>query len=81
VSAGPALERAQVVEMLAAFGARAPEAVAEELGSLEMTWLVDEVEQRYGVRLDLSEEELDRMRTVTDAVEVLRGALAGALLS
>lgn len=81
MSTPDAPDRAAVVAMLAAFGGREPDAVPEELGSLEMTWLVDEVEQRYGVRLDLSEEDLDRMRTVTDALDVLRGALAGARLS
>jgi acyl carrier protein len=73
-------DRAAVVAMLAAFGDRTPEAVDEELGSLELTWLIDEVEQRYDIRLDLTEEELDRMRTVSDAVEVIRGVLTGTQL-
>jgi hypothetical protein len=69
--------RTEVLEMVAALGGRDPRAVGEELGSLELAWLVAQVEQRYGLVLDLTEEDLARMATVTAAVEVLRGVLAG----
>ncbi|WP_034086787.1 hypothetical protein [Streptacidiphilus albus] len=70
--------RDDVVAMLAAFGSREPRQVDEVVGSLELTWLLTEVEQRYGVVLDLSDEDLDRMVTVTVATEVLREALVGS---
>jgi acyl carrier protein len=61
--------------MLAAFGDRDPSAVDEEIGSLELTWLVTEVEQRYGTTVELSEEDLDSIRTVDDVVRVIGAAL------
>lgn len=63
--------------MLATFGNREPRQVDEVVGSLELTWLITEVEQRYAVTLELSDDDLDRMGTVTGATEVLREALAG----
>lgn len=82
VGAGPAgsggsPDRAEVLAMLAALGGRDPSAVGEELGSLELAWLVAETEQRYGAALDLTEADLDRMATVDGAVTVLGEALAG----
>lgn len=75
----PALpQRADLLAMLAGYGGRRPEEVDEELGSLEVTWLVDQVEQRYAVELDLSDETFAMMATVTGAVAVLRDAIAAA---
>jgi hypothetical protein len=71
----PRLDRDDVLAMLARFGDRQPAEVPEELGSLEATWLVDQVERRYGVVLDLDDEVFAGMSTVTGAVGVLRGAL------
>ncbi len=42
--------------MLAGYGDRQPGEVGEELGSLELTWLITQAEQRYSVLLDLSDE-------------------------
>lgn len=70
-----ALDRDAVVAMLAAFGDRAPEAVDDVVGSLELTWLIAEVEQRYAVVLDLTDEQLARIHTVEDATSVLREVL------
>ena len=78
MSSQPLPERADLVQMLAALGDRRPEAVGEELGSLELAWLVAQAEERYGVVLELTEEEMYRLSTVTGAVELLREALAGA---
>jgi hypothetical protein len=69
------LERADVVAMLAAFGDRRPDEVPEGIGSLEVAWLIHQVEQRYGVTLDLSDDELIRMSTVSNVVDVLREAM------
>ncbi|WP_344077869.1 hypothetical protein [Luedemannella helvata] len=63
--------------MLATFGDRDPAAVPEQLDSLELAWLVHQVEQLYAVRLDLDDDALLRMVTVTDALAVLRDAVAG----
>ena len=70
-------DRRDVVEMLATYRDRAPEAVGERIDSLELAWLVHQVEQRYGVALDLDDDALARMSTVTGAVEVLGEVTAG----
>jgi hypothetical protein len=79
-----ALDRGTVIAMLAAFGDRAPEAVDDVVGSLELTWLIAEVEQQYSVTLDLTDEQLAGIHTVEDAATVLgevlretRGHLSG----
>ena len=69
-------DRDDLVAMLATFGDRDPAAVPEHLDSLELAWLVHQVEQRYAVRLDLDDEALQRMVTLTDALAVLRDAVA-----
>jgi hypothetical protein len=71
----PGLGREDVLAMLARFGDRQPAEVPEELGSLEATWLVDQVERRYGVVLDLDDEVFAGMSTVTGALGVLQGAI------
>ncbi|MFE6748489.1 acyl carrier protein [Kitasatospora purpeofusca] len=71
-------DRAEVLEMLAAFGQRAAEDVPDELGSLELTWLIAEFEQRYGIEPDLDDEAFEAVRTVDDAVEVFRTAVRAA---
>ena len=63
--------RDDVVAMLATYGDRVPAAVPEDIDSLELAWLVHQVEQRYAVALDLSDEDLARMSTVDSAVDVL----------
>lgn len=75
---GAAPDRDEVIALLAAFGQRSPDEVAEEIGSLELTWLVTKVEVQYGVTLDLSDETLGQMTTVTGAVSALRDVLTGA---
>ncbi|HEX5116963.1 MAG TPA: hypothetical protein VFW65_17365 [Pseudonocardiaceae bacterium] len=69
-------DRDAVLVMLAGYGDRGPDEVGEELGSLELTWLVAAAEQRYSVLLDLSDETFTGMTTVTGAVDVLRSAIA-----
>jgi acyl carrier protein len=72
-------DHAEIVEMLATFGDREPEAVPERIDSLGLAWLVHQVEQRYGVTLDLDDDELARMGTITGAVAVLRSTLVGTV--
>ncbi|MEU5387225.1 acyl carrier protein [Kitasatospora cineracea] len=76
--AGTRFDRAEALAMLARYGDRAPEQVDEHLGSLELTWLIAEAEQTYGVQVDLDDEHLDAIRTVDDAVAALGAQLAAA---
>ncbi|MFJ8440728.1 hypothetical protein [Kitasatospora griseola] len=64
-------DRAEAIAMLARYGDRSPDQVDEHLGSLELTWLIAEAEQTYGVQLDLDDQRLDAIRTVDDAVAAL----------
>ena len=64
------LERSDVVAMLATFGDRRPEQVPEQIDSLELVWLIHQVEERYGA-LDVDDDMLGRMSTVTGALGVL----------
>jgi hypothetical protein len=66
----PAPSRAEVVAILAAFGDRLPQQVPEGIDSMELAWLVHQIEQRYGCRLD--DDAMARMTTVSDALQVLR---------
>jgi hypothetical protein len=76
MSAPPVLDRAVLVGMLAELGGRPADEVPERVGSLELAWLVHGVEQRYGRRLDLTDDELAGILTVSDATAVLGAALA-----
>lgn len=71
-------DHAAVVGMLAAYRDREPGDIAEEIDSLELAWLISQVEQRYGVLLDLEDDDLIRMNTVSSAVETLRRTMSGA---
>jgi hypothetical protein len=72
-----ALERSEVVAMLATYGDRRPEQVPEAIDSLELAWLIHQVEQRYGA-LDIDDDALARMFTVAGAVDVLRDLKVGS---
>jgi hypothetical protein len=69
--------RPDVVAMLATYGDRQPEQVPEAISSLELAWLMHQIEQRYGV-LDVDDDLLTRMMTVTGVVGVLADLRAGA---
>ena len=71
------LARSEVVAMLATYGDRRPEQVPEAIDSLELAWLIHQVEQRYGA-LVIDDDALPRMFTVTGAVDVLRGLKIGS---
>lgn len=64
-------DRTEVVAMLATYGDRTPEQVREKLDSLELAWLIHQVEQRYKAELDLDDEQILEMSTVDGAVAVL----------
>jgi hypothetical protein len=63
--------RDDVIEMLATYRDRSRAEVSEQIDSLELAWLIHQVEQRYAVSLDLDDGALARMSTVTGAVSVL----------
>ncbi len=69
------MERAEVVELLATYGDRTPDQVRERIDSLELAWLLHQVEQRRSVTLDLDDDSLMRMNTVDGAVAVLAEVL------
>jgi hypothetical protein len=72
------LEQSEVVAMLATYGDRRPDQVPEAIDSLELAWLIHQVEQRYGA-LDVDDESIARMFTVTGAVDVLRDLKVGSV--
>ncbi len=67
----PALERADVIGMLEQLGSRRADSELERLSSMEVAWLVHQVEQRYDVELDLDDDQLTQLRTISDAVRML----------
>jgi Holliday junction resolvase-like predicted endonuclease len=70
-------QRSDVVEMLAALGERQADQVTETISSLELTWLLHQIEQRYG-ELDIDDDTIVRMTTITSVVDVLRSLGVGA---
>ena len=72
----PPPTRAEVIAVLAALGDRAAEDVTERIGSLELAWLVSQVEERYDTTLELTDESVRQMATVTGAVTTLGELLA-----
>ena len=71
------LDRSDVVEMLATYGDRQPEQVPEAIDSLELAWLIHQIEQRYGP-VDVDDDTLARMSTVTGVVDVLTDLRVGS---
>ena len=71
------LQRSDVVAMLATYGDRQPEQGPEAIDSLELVWLIHQIEQRYGA-LDADDDTLARMSTVTGVVEVLKDLRVGS---
>jgi acyl carrier protein len=61
--------------MVASFGDRPVAEVGERIDSIQLAWLVHQVEQRYGVQLELDDAQFGRMSTISGAVEVLREAV------
>ena len=49
--------------MLATYGDRQPEQVPEAIDSLELAWLLHQIEQRYGA-LEVDDDMIARMSTV-----------------
>jgi hypothetical protein len=71
-STPPPPGRAEILDWLTGLGERP--AGAERLDSMELAWLVHQVEQRYAV--ELADDQLERIATVDDAVTVIAEALA-----
>ncbi|NES27312.1 acyl carrier protein [Micromonospora terminaliae] len=71
----PDLGRADLVSMLAELTAKPVDQVPDRIGSMELAWLVHLVEQRYGRRLELTDDQLAGIRTVDDALAVFQSSL------
>jgi hypothetical protein len=71
------LQRSDVVAMLATYGDRQPEQVPEAIDSLELAWLIHQIEQRYGP-LDVDDDMLARMSTVSSVVGLLQDLKVGS---
>lgn len=56
--------------MLASYGGRQPGQVPEVIDSLELAWLIHQLEQRYGT-LDIDDDMITRMSTVNGVLGVL----------
>jgi acyl carrier protein len=63
--------------MLATYRDRQPDQVPEAIDSLELAWLMHQIEQRYGV-LDIDDEMIARMSTVTGVLDVLAELSVGS---
>jgi hypothetical protein len=70
-------QRSDVVAMLATYGDRQPEQVPEAIDSLELVWLIHQLEQRYG-SLDLDDGLIEHMSTVTGVLDVLIYRIVGS---
>ncbi len=70
-STPPPPGRDDIITWLTGLGERP--AGAERIDSMELAWLVHQVEQRYVV--ELTDDQLERMTTVDDAVTVLAEVL------
>lgn len=65
----------EIVVAIVAARANVPEAsYPEQIDSLGVAWLLYEAERRFGINIDLDDEVLARMSTVTGAVELLEQA-------
>jgi hypothetical protein len=72
-----AVDRAQIVDMLAGYHGRPEGTDIDTIDSLELVWLLHQVETRESVRLDLDDDDLVRMNTIDGAVDVLNRNLPG----
>ena len=72
-------DRQDILDMLAPLGGRSTLDASETIDSMELAWLVQQVETRYRVSLPLGDDELAQMSTVDGAVGVLRDVLGGAV--
>jgi hypothetical protein len=64
-------DRSDVLAMLATYGDRQPDQIPEAINSLELAWLLHQIEQRYG-EFEADDDTIARTSTVTGAVDVLR---------
>jgi len=70
-------QRSDVVAMLATYGDRQLDEVPEAIDSLELAWLLHQIEQRYG-ELDFDDDMIGRMSTVTGVLDVLTDLRVGS---
>jgi acyl carrier protein len=70
-------QRSDVLAMLATYGDREPDQVPEAIDSLELAWLIHQIEQRYG-ELDVDDDMITRMSTVAGVIDVLKDLKVGS---
>jgi hypothetical protein len=63
--------RADIVGLLATYGDRQPTHIPEDIDSLELVWLLHQIEQHYGRDMNVDDDTLSRMSTVSGVVTVL----------
>jgi hypothetical protein len=72
------VSREDVLAILAESGTRPLDVATEQIDSFGVAWLVHEAQRRLGVPLQITDDLLAEMTTVTGAVRVLRAALDNA---
>ena len=70
-------ESRAIAALFASSAEGAPRAVDEELDSLELASLLHQVELQYGVELDLGDDQLEQMSTLSHAANLLADVIAG----
>lgn len=73
-------DHAELLAMLTAMGDRRPDQVPESIDSMELAWLIQQVEERYGLRVDLDDAALARITSVTAAERILRESVFEPLM-
>jgi len=68
------LDRALLLSFLEGYADRGGR-TDESLDSMELSWLIYQVEHRLGVELDLDDDQLGSIEDISSAVEVLEAEL------
>ncbi|GAA1970692.1 hypothetical protein [Kitasatospora viridis] len=72
------IDRDTVLDLLAGYRERPAAETTEQIDSIELAWLIHQVEQLHQVELDLDDDQLQRMSEAAGAAEVLNEVLAGS---
>ena len=74
----PTVRRADLIQILATLADQPVSAVPQRVGSMEVAWLVHQIETDTGRQLGLSDADLAAIVTVDDAVRVFNERLGDA---
>lgn len=75
MSANRRIDEQAVLDLLADYRQRPAGDQPVQIDSIELAWLIHQVEQAYGTELDLDDDQLGRMAEVPGAVGVLAEVL------